>query len=279
MGLGISTAIVHSDQEANAYISQMSSQACNINCQNTLSNTSVDVIHSTILGGINFSQTCSIDAQCVFGNNMDATADVFFKAVNSANAKAATTILNPGANADYSEATSVQDIKESIIQSSAQTCNMTSSNDINNVTVYANDSYISGGINFSQQGNVTGNCILNNTMRATEIATGLAYNTAESGKDKLPQVSWIVVIIVAIVVIVAVFVISKMITSHQAANSAICADGKTKKILDPSSNTLVCPCSDGSLPYYDQSLKEKVCRAPQPKAPPPSPVASPTKTS
>ncbi len=219
MGVSISKAV--SEQNADVQLTQIYKGTCDITCQNIEENISVDLINTVIGGGIIFNQSCSANGNCIFGSTMDATSDVFFKATNSSNAKNAWSgwSLDPF-NIDIAESKSRQNIKESITQSVTETCKISSYNQMNNISIFSANSQIGGGIEFNQSGNATGKCVLDNTMTAAAYATGMATNTATSGKDKKKKgdkssiFRIAVYIIIAIVVLIVAVIIGKLITGH-----------------------------------------------------------------
>lgn len=287
MGLSISKS--SSEQSAEVYLTQQFSGTCNVTCQNSMSNVTIDIINSTVGGNVTLSQSCSTNASCLIGSSMDATADTTFKATNSANAKNAWSgwSLDPF-NADISETDSRQDIKQSINQSTAETCNVSSYNQMNNITIFASNSTIGGDISVSQTASTQGQCQLTNSMSAAAYATGQTQNTATSGKDKKGQkkgnksgkMVGLTYLVIGVVVIVIVTIVGKVISGHSAKSAmskkeqkaisararAGCPGGvkpildlKTgKPIIDPRTKLPICP----PPPIYN----------PMGRYPPPAPV-------
>ena len=221
MGASYSRAI--SEQNAEVDLAQIYKGTCDMTCQNLQENISVDVIGSVLGGGIVFSQSCSTNGNCIFGNTMDATADVFFKATNSSNAKNAWSgwTMDPFSY-DNAESKSRQNIKEAITESVTEKCKISSYNQMNNISVFAANSQLGGGIEFNQKGTTTGKCTLDNTMSAAAYATGMAQNTASSGKDKKAQkfgdkssiFRLLTYLGIGLVVLIVVIIVAKLITSH-----------------------------------------------------------------
>ena len=172
-----SLASAYSSQEASATITQQYAGTCSVDCSNSISGVQIDVIDSIIGGGINLTQACSVDANCLYQTNQSSLTDVLFKAANSASAAGG---LLPGLAG--SNTASYQNINENILQSVTQQCGLTSSNDISNVDVYAQSSTIGGGINITQAGSATGSCTFDTIMNATELATATADNCSAAGK-------------------------------------------------------------------------------------------------
>lgn len=164
-------------QQANASITQQYAGSCNVNCNNTIDNINISLIDTLLSGGINFTQQCSADANCLFQTTQNSLTDVLFKAQNSSTAAGG---VLPGIS--VSETGTYQNINENILNSVSQTCSVGSYNDISNVDIFAQSSTIGGGINFSQQGSTQGSCTFNTIMTATDMATGTADNCSASGK-------------------------------------------------------------------------------------------------
>ncbi len=165
-------------QQASADITQNYAGTCNVQCNNTISNVNFDFIDSIISGGINLSQQCTVNANCLYQTTQNSLADVLFKAENSSSAAGG---LLPGIS--VSETSTYQNITENILNSVRQSCSLGSYNDINNVNIFAQSSVIGGGINFSQTGTTQGSCTFNTLMSATDMATGTSDNCSASGKS------------------------------------------------------------------------------------------------
>lgn len=219
--MGGSSSKNKSEQKAKVGITQQFAGTCDVTCQNSLSNVTVDIIDSTIGGSVVLDQTCSTNANCLIGSTMNATADVVYKATNTSNAKNSFSgwSLDPF-NFDTASNTSRQNIKEKIEQNSTEKCNVSSYNQMNDVTIFAANSTIGGNLEIDQSGSTQGKCQLENTMSAAAYATGTAQNLATSGKDKKGQkfgdksgkFQIITYVIIAVVVCVIAVVIGKMVS-------------------------------------------------------------------
>src|SRR6187399_337736 len=120
MGGGISTSNSSSFQSAAAYLSQNSQESCDITCTNIANEINIDIINSVIGGDINLTQSCSVNSSCLMGSASDATSDILFKCANSSNAKNAGGLFN--FSADYANTMSRQQMKQTIIQSTSESC-------------------------------------------------------------------------------------------------------------------------------------------------------------
>lgn len=219
--MGGASSTVYSGQDAQLYLTQQFSGSCNVQCSNIMSGVSVDLINTTVTGGIRISQSCSTNAQCLISSNMDAIADVVLKAKNAGSAESTSAWLGQIGKSKV-DVESRQSIKESLVQQSNQKCNISSVNQMNDVSIYAENSSISGGIEIDQTGNVEGSCSLNASFSEAASALGESDNSGMAGKKankkmggtqkkgaKLTQLTYIVALIVIGVV---VYSIAKMIT-------------------------------------------------------------------
>jgi hypothetical protein len=168
-----------SSQTAAANISQQYAGTCDIICDNSISNVNMDFIDSVVTGGVNLTQSCTVNAPCLFNVMQNASADVIFKATNTAGSAGG---ILPQISWNNSNTSSYQNISENISQGISQQCDLSSVNSLNGVNVYAQNSTIGGGINITQTGDTAGSCTLNAGMSAAEIASGTADNCSTAGK-------------------------------------------------------------------------------------------------
>lgn len=209
--MGLSQSNVLSVQEAEQQLQQSYNGSCNISCTNVNNNTTIDINNTTINGGITVEQVCSVDANCAISSTMDISASIFFSAKNSAGASSATgLLLGYAPNADISNIGSYQEMRQLLSQSVMEECNVSTTNEMNNLTIFANNSVINGGIMVDQTGNITGGCALSNSMQMAATATGQVTNSAQSGKKAKPSLTWIIYAVVGIGVAIAVFTVVGM---------------------------------------------------------------------
>jgi len=255
MGLSVSTSTSSSEQSANVYMAQQFSGTCNVTCQNVLSGADISLINSTVGGNITVSQTCSTDANCLISSTSDATSDVMFTAANSSNAGNAQSMWPGSIGISTADSSSRQDIRQNIIQSTNEECNVSSVNQMNNISIFAANSTIGGGISIEQNASTQGQCQLTNSMSAAAYASGMATNDAKSGKDKKGQMgstaAWIVG---GILLVIGIFIISKLISSYSSSSEFNVAEqkaitaramagcpGGTKPILDKLGSPIIDP--------------------------------------
>ena len=219
--MGGASSTVYSNQDAQLYLTQQFSGTCNVQCTNIMSGVSIDLINTTLTGGIKISQSCSTNAQCIISSNMDAVADVVLKAKNAGSAES-TSAWTGQFGASRVDVESRQSIKESLVQQSNQSCNISSVNQMNDISIYAQNSSIEGGIEIDQTGNVEGSCSLDASFSEAASALGESDNSGMAGKKankkmggqnkkgaKMTQLTYIVALIVIGVV---VYSIAKMMT-------------------------------------------------------------------
>lgn len=273
--MGVSSSKDKSTQTAEVYITQQFSGTCQVTCQNTMSNVSISIIDSTVGGNIEVTQSCATNASCLIGSSMDASADVLFKAASSSNAKNTAELpwYTQPINADTSVTNSRQSIKESISQTTNESCQISSYNQMNNISIFAANSTIGGDISVSQNASTQGQCQLNNSMQAAAYASGQAQNKSMSGKDKKGEklgdksgkLAIISFLVIGIVVFVIVSIVGKVISGkskssekakqeQQAieARAAAGCPGGLKPIFDPKTGK----------PVIDPNTKRPVCPPP-----------------
>lgn len=200
--MGNSTSSIYSEQNAELYLTQQFSGVCNVTCQNAMDNINIDIINTTIGGDVKLDQTCATNASCLIGSTTNAQADVLFKANNSTNASDSGILKDDDANIS-----SIQNIRENINQSTEEDCDISSYNQMNNISIFAANSTIGGDMSISQNASTQGQCQLNNNLSASALASGLQKNTATSGKDKISQKKsyfFRIVIILAILVVLLI---------------------------------------------------------------------------
>ena len=259
--MGISTSVTRSQQSAEAFISQQFSGSCNVTCQNIQSGVNVDIINSIVGGDINLTQKCSVDGSCSISSSSDATTDILFKAKNSSSAKNASYGIP---NIDTSVSESRQNMKQTILQNTTEKCDMSSINQMSDVNILAANSKIGGSISIDQDGATKGSCQLANNITAAATATGMASNTAKSGKDKKGDKKSTISQLLSVVAVLGVlFFVAKMYTGNRdqgkitaamkevamARAEAGCPGGakpivnhKTgKPIIDPKTLGPICP--------------------------------------
>jgi hypothetical protein len=193
--MGSSATKVNVKQQSNLAINQQFFGACGFNCNNSISGNSIIIRNSKIKGGINFNQTCKIDANCTLSANLDALADsVYQSKVDSVTKDAGI------AQSDKTEVGVYQNMRQSILQKAQVSCGVSSVNKIENNTVVVEDSQIADGISFNQDAYSGGACMLTNFLSASAKTLGQQETKTVTGKN-LISIGAIIVIIVILIII------------------------------------------------------------------------------
>lgn len=215
--MGNSTSSVLNEQDSEAYITQQYSGTCKISCDNKITDADITIINSNVKGGIHVTQSCDVDGRCLFDVTQNASADALAKAVNSANAKNTQETIFGGINQDASTVVNRQKVKAAIDQAINQTCDIQSTDEIDDINIFTANSNIDGGIEIVQKNAVKGDCSMKANMQAVAQASGTANNTAQSGKDLKGELcggSAIIIMIILIPVVLAILaLVAKLISS------------------------------------------------------------------
>ncbi|AHA46082.1 hypothetical protein ISTM_184 [Insectomime virus] len=245
MGSGFSLAQNTSEQLASSSVAQNFTGTCDIECKNIASGTTIDIQDSTIRGGINFTQTCSANGDCLFSTTQNATVDSMFFAKNSAQAKNAGSWMDGFFNEDVATNTSYQDIRQSINQNIEDHCKIDSLNEIDRFTLLATNSDISGGIDISQKNNAQGRCAMQANFVGSAQATGSIEQSAQSGKKlgKKSGKGMIILIVLAVIALIIIGVIIFVVVRHKG--DPVCPGGvkavKMSQFSKPTCPTAVTP--------------------------------------
>lgn len=236
---GRSTNTATVQQTANAEITQRYTGVCNIQCIASTSNVSVIIIDSNIEGGITVTNECSLDATC----NMNATQQASNQAsLQYFGVQEASTA--PGLSAQFGSTAkntiyASQTFNLETNQILTQECNLVSSADLTNVTIYAQSSNLTGGITVANSASNGGACVLEASMVATSEATGLVENNqtakgtkvAKKGNNKSAIWIWIGAIIIAIIIIFIIIAIAKKGKAKSPEEKAL-EDAKTDEFVN-----------------------------------------------
>lgn len=256
-----------SEQSADVFLTQQFSGSCNIVCQNTMSEVSIDLINTNVGGDVSITQACSTNGTCMIGSSMDSTMDVLFKAANSSNANPAGSGVSTIGGVTLSSSKSRQDMRLSSYQNTNESCNIGSYNQMNNVSIFAANSNIGGSVDISQDATTGGNCSLSNSMSAAASATGLSENESSSGKGgkKGGKKAGIMNFIIIMAILLVAFFIAKSIAGNSQGNEQKRTDmelamaraqagcpGGGQPIINPKTG----------LPYIDTKTMRPICPYP-----------------
>jgi hypothetical protein len=184
MGIGFSTAVVENSQIANSNLMQSFAGTCDITCNNSIDNASINAINDQIGGGIKVTQSCSVNGQCSFNVSQSAITDVAFKAINNSVSQTASDVgwLSGLFNATTSITKNYQEINQYVNDHVIEDCKVSSTNSMNNVEIFAINSQIGGDIAITQTGKTQGGCTMAAVMSASAIATATSNSCAGAGK-------------------------------------------------------------------------------------------------
>lgn len=248
-----------SKQSASSYLTQQFSGSCNMSCTNTQDDVHIRIFGSNVDGDVCINQSCSTNANCLMSSNMDSITDILLKAANSSSVESG---IVPSFGGTSSESKSKQDIKMSVNQATAQSCDVSSYNQMSNVSITAANSNIGGSVCITQDGDTSGSCALDNSMTAAAYATGMSENQASTVHVKKGgSLTWIVTLIVVIAIVGIVGYIGYMITTNMKDKKK---QGRTKEIMD-AKVAAGCPGGKSPIlnnkgnPVFDVNTGELIC--------------------
>lgn len=251
MGIGASISKTTNEQQASAFITQQFAGTCDVLCQNQMSDVTIDIINSNV-GGVKLTQTCSSNPNCIIGSSLGATADIILKAANSANAAKASSWFS--INFDKSSIKNLNNIRENISQSTNQQCNISSVNEMNDISILALNSNIGGDIALSQTGSTNGNCQLTSSTTAAANASSDVTNQARSGKgsnkDKTGKLALLTNIAIIVAVCFVIYIIAKIISGNSKSSES------AKDIAELTAAKIAAGCPGGGKPLMNQQTNK-----------------------
>jgi len=225
-GGGTNQSTIVNTQIATAEVMQQFRGVCNISCTQSMNNVHIIIKGSTIGGNVEIKQACTVDGNCFMGSAMAASSSIILKSTNMAQSQSSGLpwdILSNSKSNIYNYSRSNQYVN----QSNEQTCNQFTTNSMNDVSIFAENSDIGGSAVVSQSGDTKAGCVLKNTMSAALTAMQTSTNTAKSGKDKLAgkiqaKETWAKVAIVGSIVggVVAIVAIIARVVAGPMNNDA-----------------------------------------------------------
>lgn len=220
MGISSSTES-KSIVEAQASIAQQYSGECSISCSNVMDNTTVN-LENAYFSDFNITQSCNINANCMMSSNAGAITDIMAKSGSQADLSGDIPIFKSLVNKSKSD--SIVTMKQEILESVQQKCEMKNSNEMRNVTINANNPSFTK-ISVNQLGNVTGGCTMSNLLNASALASGQADSTARNGKEKKGKngkiVSSIGIIVLLMVIVVVAFLMLRTVANSPQTQDTI----------------------------------------------------------
>lgn len=199
MGIAVSTDVATAVNTSRSTTFQQAQNTCTASCNQIQQGTTI-ILSNTTTGNITFDQQCTANANCYMTNAVDQAVVEFQKAQASGTASPA---LFPGIQINTSVSTTVNDLTNDFTQILNNICTA----DINQVNygtmIYATNSK-TGDISFTQNGNATADCIMENTARLKLQMQQQGDATASAGSTIAGLASAIIGVIIVVVIIVAV---------------------------------------------------------------------------
>ena len=198
------TARAKEIQTINNQIVQESSEVCKATCSNVQNGDTSIINNSTVQGTVKaFTQLCTVDASCVMKQQLADNINDTLKSIAQQTQSLNSSILSIFADThNRSSSTIEQSITNSVTQLLNSSCTATSSNIQNgDMFIFSNSDVLSGGIiAFSQVGNATASCTMNNISKIKLYNNELA-KISQNQKTESTLLAIIAVIVAAIVIV------------------------------------------------------------------------------
>lgn len=189
-------------QTLNNSIVQSSSETCKATCSNIQNGDSTIISGSVIEGNLNaFSQVCQVDASCVLKNQISTQIQDILESVAKQTQQLDESFLSIFSDTHNKESSTIeQSITNSVTQLLNSSCTATSSNvQSDDIFVLSNSQALSGVIAFSQTGNATSSCTINNISKVKLFNKELAEISQEQRIENI-FVAIIALIVAALVI-------------------------------------------------------------------------------
>nr|QBK84668.1 MAG: lipid membrane protein [Pithovirus LCDPAC01] len=208
MGLApsIDTAVNNVKQTSINTFFQFSKSTCSPTCTEVISGIDINIGAGAEVSGIEIKETCNPTADCMLKTELKTLESTQLKAVQLAEAKdkGKSLFTWPGLSVNTTVNNIDQELRNTITQSIISSCNPTSSQLLENVTInVGNDAKVIGkkgeaGIEFIQDANVNALCSITNLASLKAFNSADAKQTAKSTTGGLPL---ILIIILAVILI------------------------------------------------------------------------------
>lgn len=195
------------NQDINNTVYQELNADCKAVCSTALEDITVVLIDTKLKGSINFTDKCTVTANCA----INQSADTLIKNVTSASTEQSAFIQNSlisigGGTTTETRSEIEQRIKNQITQVLNSSCHATNRSTTRNVVLYIKGGEVGEGIQFTQGGgNVSATCAMNNTAKIS------IYNqqVAET-KMQTTILSWggFIILVIGVVVVLVVLGLS-----------------------------------------------------------------------
>jgi len=189
-------------QNVNNSIVQESSEKCSATCSNIENGDSTIISGSTIEGNLSaFKQVCQVQASCVLKNQISTQIQDILESVAKQTQRLDESFLSIFSDTHNNESATIeQSITNSVTQILNSSCTATSSNvQSDDIFVLSNSEALSGVIAFSQTGNATSSCTINNISKVKIFNKELAEISQEQRIENV-FVAIIALIVAALVI-------------------------------------------------------------------------------
>lgn len=192
------SANVNQDIQNSVY--QNFSTSCEAKCDNFAEGTYVIIIDSKVSGGVRFDQKCTVTANCAAENTAEAVVQNVLDATAEQSAFIQNSFITLGGATLKNNLNIDQKLRNQLTQVLSSSCSATARSIARNTVLYVKNSETKE-VAFTQSGEVTANCTLNNTGKIS-----LFNDVVAEAKQTATVLSFVggIALIIGVVVIVAV---------------------------------------------------------------------------
>lgn len=165
MGGNSSKSYASFNQSVNNSIFHHLSQDCIADVDNNIEGVTIIIVNSKITGGIRFNQLSNAYASCTMEQTVDNTLTNAISAISSQSTDVQNSLISFSPTSTETRLEIEQRIKNQITQILSSSCRATIRKGVKNVTVYAVNTNIAGDIEFTQTGDSSAVCAMNNSSR------------------------------------------------------------------------------------------------------------------
>jgi hypothetical protein len=259
MGSSVNTAANTVVQTSTNDIFQASSSMCKASCTSEFSGGNIVIGPGAKVGDITITNKCNSDALCTMKTELDAIATQQLDAAQLAEASApgqAALITWPGFSVNTTFNFTTQVLSNTVTQVIDSVCQATADNLITNVNVYVGANAEVGAIEFTNEGDATAECAIENTA-------GVSVSQETTVEQSAVSTAGSVLVLIILIVGIAVILISlAWITAESKKNTQ---EVESKTIIELARSGAV---KQGSLSAEDLVNIAKGIAAPPPPPPP-----------
>jgi hypothetical protein len=191
------------NQDVNNEIYQNLSTSCTATCDSNISNVDIIIIDTKVRGGIRFNQVCSAYAACTLPQSVDINAERILTSSIEQSSNVANSFLSYSPTANETSIDFQSRIRNSLTQILTSSCNANTRQSINNVLVYAMNSEIAGDIEFSQNGEASAVCSMNNASKINLYNQTVVQAEQRNSSSNLTSILILVGGVILVVVILS----------------------------------------------------------------------------